>query len=116
MTTKIHWPGQSGRTYEYWIHPLGTAFKDAPGNYVFAKQNSSGSWVPAYIGQTGSLRDRLADHEKEACAHRNGATHIHVHTSSSVESIRRNEESDLIARWQPACNTVGVSNSSGGRW
>ncbi len=104
----ITWQGQSGRTYGYWIHPLGTDFKDEPGNYLYAKETSPGRWQPVYVGQTSSLRDRLADHDKEACARQSGATHIHAHTSGS-EATRRAEEADLIARWQPACNTVGVA-------
>lgn len=107
---QITWPGQSGRTYDYAIYPIGTAFVDKPGNYLYARQSSAGRWQPTYIGQTSSLRDRLADHERESCAKRNGATHIHVHLSSSSEDVRRAEESDLIAKWQPVCNTIGVAN------
>lgn len=35
---EIHWQGQSGRTYGYWIHKIGTSFKDSPGNYIYAKE------------------------------------------------------------------------------
>lgn len=100
----IHWTGKSGRKYGYWIRPLGTNFNDAPGNYIYAKETSPKNWSPVYIGQTSSLATRLADHEKEACTRRNGATHIHAHTSVENEVDRRNEESDLIARWNPVCN------------
>lgn len=99
----IMWPGQSGRKYKYWIHPIGTSFKDEPGNYIFAKETKPGHWSPVYIGQTSSLDTRLANHEKEACAKRNGATHIHAHTNSA-ESSRLSEEKDLIMRWEPPCN------------
>lgn len=107
---KISWPGKSGRTYDYFIYPIGTPFIDKPGNYLYARQPSAGHWQPTYIGQTSSLRNRLADHEKESCAKRNGATHIHVHVSSDSEDARTTEEYDLIARWQPACNAIGVAN------
>lgn len=100
----IYWEGKSGKTYGYWIHPIGTAFKDEPGNYVFAKETQPRRWRPLYIGQTSSLRDRLADHEKEACAKRNGATHIHAHVNTAGEDARRVEESDLIQKWSPVCN------------
>ena len=46
----------------------------------------------------------VGDHEKEACAKRHGATHIHAHLTSGGESIRKAEERDLILRWQPPCN------------
>ena len=101
---KIEYKGQSGRMYEYLIYPIGTSFKDIPGNYIFAKETSPTKWWPVYIGQTSSLQNRLADHEKEACAKRNGATHVHVHASSSSEAERKAEESDLIANYKPACN------------
>jgi hypothetical protein len=100
----IYWKGKSGAKYGYWIHPIGTEFKDAPGNYIYAKETEPRKWRPVYIGQTSSLRDRLADHEKESCAKRNGAMHIHAHTSSNSEDTRRSEESDLISKWNPACN------------
>ena len=101
---EIYWEGKSGKKYGYWIYPIGTAFKDEPGNYIYATETSPKEWQPVYIGQTSSLNDRLADHEKEACAKRNGATHIHAHITSGGESKRLEEESDLIAKWNPACN------------
>lgn len=101
----IYWEGVSGAQYSYWIYPIGARFKDEPGNYIYAKQVQPGRWRPVYIGQTSSLQDRLADHEKEACAKRNGATHVHAHTSSGDEAKRRSEEEDLIAKWSPACNS-----------
>lgn len=104
----IVWEGQSGKTYSYWIHKIGTVFKDTPGNYIFAKEVSPGRWKPIYIGQTSSLPDRLGSHEKEDCATRNGATHIHVHASLSNEDLRNSEEVDLIKRWSPICNEVYV--------
>ncbi|HXG28617.1 MAG TPA: hypothetical protein VNJ47_07205 [Nevskiales bacterium] len=102
----IYWEGASGQKYGYWIHGFNTAWKEASGNYIYAKETSPGSgrWVPIYIGQTKNLADRLADHEKEACARRNGATHIHAHVSSSDEAARKREEADLIAKWKPVCN------------
>lgn len=102
----IVWEGKSGNKYSYWIHKIGTGFKDAPGNYIYAKEISPGRWKPVYIGQTSSLSDRLGNHEKEGCATRNGATHIHAHTSSSSEAARLGEEIDLIKRWSPVCNEV----------
>ena len=100
----ISWEGASGKTYNYWIHPIGADFKDEPGNYIYAKETKPQHWRPVYIGQTSSLADRLADHEKEACATRNGATHIRAHTTSGGQLRRRAEEDDLIEKWKPVCN------------
>lgn len=100
----ILWSGVSGRKYKYWIHDMDTTFKDSPGNYIFAKETSPGYWEPLYIGETESLKDRLSNHEKRPCVIRNRGTHIHAHTSSSDEDIRKAEESDLIEKWNPICN------------
>lgn len=99
-----HWEGQSGKEYRYWIHPIGTDFTEDPGNYIYAKQVEPGRWEPLWIGQTSNLHDLLVDPEKAACAKRNGATHVHAHTSPGRESARAAEEADLIARWDPPCN------------
>ena len=101
---QIHWPGQSGKKYTYWIYPIETTWAEKAGNYIFAKKLSNGNWTPIYIGETGDLRDRLPNHEKLPCATRNGATHIHTHTSSSGQEVRRAEEADLIAKSDPPCN------------
>lgn len=99
----ILWTGQSGTKYQYWIHPVGQDFVDKPGNYIFAKETTPGHWQPVYIGQTNSLKTRLPGHEKLSCAMRNGATHVHAHTSGG-ENERLAEERDLIIRWSPPCN------------
>jgi predicted GIY-YIG superfamily endonuclease len=100
----IMWPGQSGKNYKYWIYSFDTSFKEEPGNYIFAKETRPGYWSPCYIGQTENLNQRLGDHDKEACAKRHGATHIHAHVNNNGEPARRAEEKDLIQRWKPPCN------------
>jgi hypothetical protein len=102
MTDSINWPGKSGARYQYWVYPTSTEFKHEPGNYIYAKV-VSGNWVPVYIGQSSDLGSRLANHEKDVEAKRNGATHIHAHTSAS-EGARLAEERDLIVLWKPICN------------
>ena len=102
---QVNWQGASGSTYTYWVADAGRGFKDEPGNYIFAKETSQGRWTALYIGQTGSLRDRLtSSHEKWSCAKSNGATHIHTHTNSSGEEARLNEEADLYVSQSPPCN------------
>ena len=104
MTTQTaRWQGQSGRIYDYEVFPIGTTFVEKPGNYIFAAV-SGGMWKACYIGQTENLKDRLGDHEKEACAKRNGATYIHAHVTTGGEAARKAEEEDLIRRHKPPCN------------
>ena len=108
MTTtqvkEINWTGKSGLTYKYGIYRIGTTFTAKPGNYVFAKETEPNRWSPIYVGETGDLSERFDNHHKMACIKLNGATHIHVHTSSSDVKVRRAEETDLINKWNPKCN------------
>ena len=100
----VTWTGASGKQYKYWISEIDGAFKDEPGNYIFAKETSAGRWAAIYIGETDCLKTRLPNHEKLPCVRRYEGTHIHVHTNSSDESVRRAEESDLIENNDPPCN------------
>ena len=98
------WVGASGTEYKYWIYPIGTNFKDEPGNYIYAKAIPQGHWAPIYIGETSSLHDRLADHEKLPCVNSHGGTHVHAHITSGGRQARLAEESDLLHRRDPPCN------------
>lgn len=70
---------------------------------MFCKKNAAGKWTPQYFGQSKNLNNRLGNHEKEACAIANGATHIHAHLNE-LESKRLAEERDLIQNFNPPCN------------
>ena len=100
--TTCDWQGASERLYSYTIYGLNGTWNAVPGNYIFAKQ-VPGGWQPLYIGETGNLADRMPNHEKWPCVRREGATHIHAHTSSADVSTRRLEETDLLARFKPPC-------------
>ena len=89
-------------TYKYEVYPIGTELTAVPGNYIFAKQIDIG-WEPLYVGETGDLYNRLPNHEKLPCVNANGGTHVHVRFNSNEQS-RRDEESDLIALYNPTCN------------
>lgn len=104
---KCRWTGSSGSGYDYQVYPLGTRFKKEVGNYIYCREVAAGRWAPQYIGQTTCLDERLGDHEKEACARRNGATHIHAHLNP-VQIDRFAEEEDLIRAYRPPCNTQHV--------
>ena len=98
------WHGASGNEYKYWIYAIGSSFVAEPGNYIFAKEGPAGQWTPIYIGESGDLKDRLSGHDKLDCVNRHGGTHIHAHTSPGGQAVRRVEEADLIAKWDPPCN------------
>ena len=102
----INWPGQSGTQYPYEIHPLDATFQSVPANYIYARRSEDGTWVPIYIAQTRALKQRLEGHVSQADAEAQGATHIHVHLSTSGQGARCSEEHDLIEIWHPVCNDV----------
>lgn len=104
MAAQHEWQGQSGGGYTYYVYPIGEDMADKKGNYIYAKRNTYGSWVPVYIGR-GNLQDRsdLDSHHKGGCIRRNGATHFYAHLSAH-KSTRIAEEQDLVAKWQPTCN------------
>ena len=101
----IYWPGASGKKYGYWILGLDRTLKNVAGNYIYAKKNAKGNWVPVYIGETGDLSSRVLDgHHQEDCIRRNGATHIHAHTKPGGRQARLDEETDLRANFDTPCN------------
>lgn len=103
--TKVEFNGKLG-TYVYWVYPINTAFKDEPGNYIYAKRNPAGRWQPVYIGQSSSLGQRLGSADAERTAIRFGATHLLVHLNPD-ERARMNEETDLVNTLvPPLVNTV----------
>ena len=100
----VNWPGQSGAEYQYEIYPLDTPLPPLPGNYIYAMQDENGCWIPLYVAQTRDLHQRLEGYEKLQDAAQAGATHVHVHFSTTGQAARCTEEHDLIVRWQPMCN------------
>ncbi len=100
----VCWPGQSGNEYPYTAYPIDAELPHLPGNYIYAAQSEEGEWIPLYVAQTRDLQQRLEGHEKLQDATENGATHIHVHISTTGQAARCTEEHDLILRWRPMLN------------
>ena len=101
---RYRWRGQSEKEYIYAIYERDADWNDVPGNYIFAKETSPGTWTAVYVGETMSFKNRpMSNHPETACALRNGATHIHAHTNANAID-RRSEEQDLINRHTPPCN------------
>jgi predicted GIY-YIG superfamily endonuclease len=104
MADKCEWPGVSGKTYTYHVYPFGTALKADAGNYIYAKLNQQGQWVPLYIGETEDLDHRVATHEKRDCVRQNGVTHIHAHLTAGGLAARLAEETDIRKNFDSPCN------------
>jgi hypothetical protein len=108
------WIGANGARYLHHVYALPVSFSPGQGgNYVYAKTNAQGLWVPIYIGE-GDLADRSSGgHHQAACIKRRGATHFHCHLNTDQQA-RRYEEADLLARYVNAYQPDGCNEKSGG--
>ncbi|MEO0293879.1 MAG: hypothetical protein ABIN61_06640 [candidate division WOR-3 bacterium] len=90
------WTGGSGQRYLYNVYSLPISFKIGEfGNYIFARKNTSGDWIPIYIGEGDLGRLISEEHPFYKCIKEKGATHIHIHINAS-EWARISEENDLL--------------------
>lgn len=107
------WTGESGKVYRHWVFALPAQLNpNQLGNYIYAKQNAQGYWIPIYIGQ-GDLRDRATNHHQASCIRQKGATHFHCHTNAA-ERDRLTEEADLLANYTQAYQPNGCNERPGG--
>lgn len=108
------WLGSSGLAYTYHIFNNPPNFDPNQfGNYIYAKKNDEGKWMPIYIGE-GELSARCsANHHKATCIANKGATHVHAHPNGT-EAARKAEERDLLARYTNAYAPTGCNEKEGG--
>ena len=113
-TPSCNWPGASGEQYKYYVRKLPVSLKTGQdGNYIYARKNPRGQWVPIYIGE-GDLRERSGpSHHQAECIHRKGATHFHCHLESNA-AARRAEQADLLRRFTNAYAPKGCNEKRGG--
>lgn len=90
-------------SHEFRVYPLDTTWNNVAGVYIFCGINTQGYWVPLYVGQTDSFKDRFSSHEKWNLATRNGATHIHARAIPHAH-MRDAVELELIQKLQPRLN------------
>jgi hypothetical protein len=98
------WTGISGKKYRYSAFMFGTQFGPGAANYIFAREEKRGHYVPIYVGQTADLSEPLKDEPALQCISESRATHIHVRFAVDDEAMRIAECEDLIAALKPACN------------
>jgi hypothetical protein len=109
-----NWVGKSGHQYTYYVyarHPNIDPGQD--GNYIYAKKNSEGRWVPVYIGEGDLSKRASTDHHRAECIDLKKATHVHLHLNARKED-RRAEEQDLLANYTNALTPHGCNVSSTG--
>jgi hypothetical protein len=101
-----------GNRYEYTLCLFDGAWNEIPGIYIFVKWGGT-SWVPLYIGQAESFKNRLcASHECWSKAVALGATHVLARHAPNAMA-RSSEEQRLIETYNPPLN-VQHNRSFGG--
>src|SRR5688572_26578447 len=100
------WIGASGTKYTYYVYPRHPQVDAGKmGNYIYAKKNAEGRWMPIYMGE-GDLSVRCTkSHHQQECINSKGATHVHMRLNAT-ETARDAEETDLLARY---LNSYGPS-------
>lgn len=99
--------GESGQEYEFNIYSSDTDFNNIGAVYIFCKASVDKDLdlilVPLYIGETGELGKRIANHEKWECVIFEGCTHICIKPISGGQQ-RINIETDLRHNYTTPCN------------
>ncbi|MGB3313250.1 MAG: hypothetical protein WBB85_02465 [Albidovulum sp.] len=102
----VAFTGQSGTEYGFDVYSVDTQFNDVSAVYAMStRKNDSGTYKHSvnYIGESGELGTRLAEHEKWPCATTHGTNAICVHRING-DTARLKVEADLRARYNPPCN------------
>jgi hypothetical protein len=99
----IFWKGASGTRYGYWIYTFDRSMQNAAGNYIYAKK-VNGLWQAVFVGECEDLAAIATDGALAECVKRNGATHIHTHTTPAGTEKRLAEAADLREGLKPPCN------------
>jgi hypothetical protein len=108
------WIGKSGIKYTHSIYARHPGINEGQdGNYIYAKKNQDGLWVPVYIGQGDLSKRATTDHHRIRCIDTKGATHVHLHLNAKKED-RLAEEQDLLANYANALTPDGCNVSPTG--
>ncbi len=108
------WVGRSGTKYTYYVYPRHPSINEGQdGNYIYAKKNCDGCWVPVYLGEGDLSKRATPDHHRIHCIDSHGATHVHLHLNAKKED-RRAEEKDLLANYTDALAPNGCNLSPTG--
>lgn len=91
-------------TYEFHSYAPNSPWNDVAGVYIFCGVNAQNQWVPLYVGQAESIRDRFSSHEKWNPAVLRGASRVHVRVIPQA-AARDVVERALIKAYQPPLNT-----------
>ncbi len=95
---QLVWNGASGREYSFYVHPVGTAYVEAAGVYLFCT-HQNGVYRAVYVGQTDNLNQRLntglQQHHAWPRGRAAGVTHFGTMLVPGGAHVRLNVETDL---------------------
>jgi hypothetical protein len=104
------WIGASGRAYHYRVCPRHPMLVPAEvGNFIYARTDEIGSWVPVLIAQGGPVERAALERMQAERLDSADATHIHFHPNPEP-AARRAEEQDLLQRFPGACAGAGETS------
>ncbi len=94
--------GASGTQYEFELYPWNTVWRPVPVVYVVLRHDGA-QWKVLYVGETGDVKQRFANHERQPCFDRHLKTHLAVRQETSA--VRRTAmEKDIMKNYNPPCN------------
>lgn len=108
------WTGASGNKYVYEVHTRHPKLpSNEPGNYIYAKLDEHGRWIPIYIGHGDLAQQAEAEPRLVRCIDEKGATHVHLHANYDRDG-RLAEEMDLLENFPQAYLPEGCNEKEGG--
>ena len=95
-------PGSSGNQYDFVSYPWNSGWNPIGVVYAVLKF-ASGQWHLLYVGETGDLKQRMANHHRQPAFDRHQKTHLAVLVENSA-SRRQMIERDIMGKHTPPCN------------
>jgi hypothetical protein len=106
-TADVTFDGASGAKYQFAVYTLDTKFNNIGAVYGFTQRTIDAvakEWhALLYIGETGDLADRIANHEKWLCVSQHGVNRICAHPDGDAQSWLQ-KEADLVKNNDTPCN------------
>jgi len=103
----VKFEGKSGTSYEFTAYERGSSFNKIGAVYFVTKrtksQSGSFSHTRIYVGETGNLSERMAQHHRKDCFDQHGANCICVYPESD-DMVRLAIEKDIMENYDLPCN------------
>ena len=100
----IQWQSPTHGPISFTKHAHASLWNEVAGIYMFCRLESQGTYTPLYIGQAGSLKQRIPQHEQWPRAVQQGASFV-LAALVPIQIDRDNIERQLIQHFNPTLNT-----------